>query len=116
MSQGQQITRQVNGMILAGICLLGIAFFAPDAGYQHNGSFFTIARSSVWGRLFELPAAWCSLKIILSGIGLMLLIESFGTILVRLKHKRLGLMVFTLEIVPCVVLLIGSYYLAKAMF
>lgn len=72
--------------------------------------------SSVWSRLFELPAAWCSLKIILSGVGLMLLIESFGTILARLNHTRLAVMVFTLEVVPCVVLLIGSYYLVKAMF
>ena len=103
-------------MILAGICLLGIAFLTPNAGYQHNGSFFKIAMSSVWSRLFELPAAWCSLKIILSGVGLMLLIESFGTILARLNHTRLAVMVFTLEVVPCVVLLIGSYYLVKAMF
>jgi hypothetical protein len=116
MSRGQQITQQVNGMVLAGICLIGISFFAPDAGQHHNGSFFTIATSSAWGRLFELPAAWCSLKIMLSSIGLWLLIESFGTVLVRLKHIRLAVMLFALQVVPGVCFVIGGYYLAKSLF
>lgn len=116
MSRGQQISQQVNGMILAGICLVGISLFAPDAGHYANGSFFNIAVSSTWGRLFELPAAWCSLKIVLSSIGLWLLIESFGTVLVRLKHIRLAVVLFALQIVPGVGLLIGGNYLAKSLF
>jgi hypothetical protein len=116
MSRGQQITQQVDGMVLAGICFIGISFFAPDAGHHHNGSFFSIATSSAWGRPFELPAAWCSLKIMLSSIGLWLLIESFGTVLVRLKHIRLAVMLFALQIVPGVGLLTGGYYLAKSLF
>ena len=35
--------------------------------------------------------------------------------LVRLKHIRLGVVVFTLEVAPAVGLLIGGYYLAKAL-
>jgi len=116
MSRGQQISRQVNGMILAGICLLGIVFLAPDAGHPPNGSFFKIAMSSIWGKLFELTAAWCSFKIILFSIGLLLLIESLGTILVRFKHRQVALTVFKLQVVPCVGLLIGGYYLAKSFF
>ncbi len=116
MSRGQQITQQVNGMILFGICLIGISFFAPNTGHHQAGSFFNIATSSVWGRVFELAAAWCSLKIMLFSIGLFLLFESFGTILVRLKHRHLAVLFFTLQIVPCIGLLIGGYYLVKSLF
>ncbi len=116
MSRGRQhISGQVSGLLLAGICLFGIVFVAPDAGNQHVGSFFKIAMSSSWHRLFDLAAAWCSLKIILFGIGLFLVIESLGTILARLKRIHLASFVFTMQIVSCLGLLIGGYYLIKAL-
>jgi hypothetical protein len=116
MSRGQQhINGQVSGLLLAGICLFGIAFFTPDAGQPHVGSFFKIAMSSSWHRLFDLAAVWCSLKIILFSIGLFLVIESLGTILARLKSTRLASLVFTMQSVSCLGLLIGGYYFVKAL-
>ena len=115
MSRGQQINKQVSMLLLAGLCLFGLVFFAPDATHRHNGAFFRIAISSSWHRLFDVPAAWCSLKIILLSIGLFMVIESLGTILVRFKHKDLALAVFSMQILSLIVFLIGDYYLIKAL-
>ena len=115
MSRGQNISKQVGGMLLAGFCLLVLVFFAPDAAHRHNGSFFRIAIASSWHRMFDLPAAWCSLKIILLSIGLFMVIESLGTILVRLKHQDLALAVFSMQTLALAAFLIGDYYLIKAL-
>jgi len=60
-------------------------------------------------------AAWCSLKIILINVGLILVIDSFGTALLRLKHQDLAVKVFVLHLVPFLVFLVGDYYLLKAL-
>ena len=73
-----------------------------------------MALMSSWGRLFELAAAWCSFKIILASLGLLLCIESLGTILSRLKYKHLATAVFFLQIVSCAGVLVGGYCLVKA--
>jgi hypothetical protein len=105
---------QVSHLILVGTGLLGIALFAPDAG-QHFGAFFKIAATSSWRRPLEGAPAWCSLKIILLSIGLMLVVESLGTILVRLKHNQMGMAVFSTHVVSLLVFFIGEYYLFKAL-
>jgi hypothetical protein len=114
MSRGHTARKQASVLILAGISLFVVAFFAPDAGH-HAGSFFTIARSSSWHSFFDMAAAWCSLKIILISIGLMLVIESLGTILVRLKHRQMAVAVFSTQIISLLVFLTGGFYLLKAL-
>jgi hypothetical protein len=117
MSRGHELKRTpVGGLILAGICLLSIAIFAPDGGQTHVGSFFKIATASSWHRFFDLNAAWCSVKIILLSIGLFLVIDSLGTILARLNYRHWAARIFTLQVVSCLGLLIGGYYFVKALF
>lgn len=110
----QEIFRQTSLLILIGIGLFGIAFFSPDAGHG-PGAFFRVAMQTTWSNLLDLSAAWCSVKIILCSAGLFLVIESTGTVLSVLKFKSLALSVFFLQLVPCVGLVIGSFYLFKAL-
>jgi hypothetical protein len=114
MSSQRDIYRQISLLSLAGLGFFGIAFFTPDPG-QHPGAFFSIATQTTWKHVLEWPAAWCSLKIILSSIGLFLVIESAGTILSLRKRKSLALSVFFLQTLPCLGFLFGSFYLMKSL-
>lgn len=111
-----QIYKQSSVLLLAGISLINLAIFAPDgAGCQVAGSFFKMAASSTWGKLFDLTAAWCSFKIILLSLGLFLVIDSLGTILSVSKRKPLAWIVYSLHLVPCLGMLLGGYYLIRAL-
>ena len=114
MSRDQEIFKEVRGLILAGIGLFGIAFFAPDAGHQF-GAFFKSATSCAWQQPLEMAAAWCSLKIVLFAIGLFLVIESLATLLAHSGQKVLALVVFSTEIISLLLFLNGGYYLLKAL-
>jgi hypothetical protein len=103
-------------LLLAGIGLISFAFFTPDAGgHPAAGSFFKIAASASWGKLFDRTAAWCSFKIILFSLGLFLVIDVLGTILLVFKHKKLAWMVYALHLAPCLGVLLGGYCLLKAL-
>ena len=114
MSRDQQIRHEVSGLLLTGIVLFGIAFFAPDAGH-HFGGFFKGATACTWRQLFEGVAAWCSLKIILFAVGLFLVIESLAKILAHSGQKVLAMMVFSTEVISLLLIVTGGYYLLKAL-
>jgi hypothetical protein len=114
MSRRQEILRQVGWLSLIGIGLFGIALFAPDAAPYRVG-FFLPALQTTWRDMLDLPAVWASIKIILFCIGLFLVIESAGTVLSVLKFKSLALLVFFLQVLPCLGLLCGSYFLVKSL-
>lgn len=114
MSRQQEILRQVSILSLIGIGMLGIVVFAPDAA-PHRGPFFQPALQTSWRELLDLPAIWASVKIILFFVGLFLVIESAGTVLSVLKFKSLAVLVFFLQVVPCLGLFCGSYYLVKSL-
>lgn len=116
MNQSPHITRQTSALLLTGLGVLGLVFFTPDAAQHHSGSLFRMAASSSWHRLLELSAAWCSLKIILASIGLFLVIESLGSVLVWWKLQDLAKAVFSLELLSVLIFLVGNYYLVKALF
>ncbi len=99
---------------LIGIGLFGIAFFAPDAA-PHRSVFFQPALQTSWRTVLDFPAIWASIKIILFCIGLFLVIESAGTVLSVLKFRSLALAVFFMQLVPCLGLLLGSYFLVKSL-
>ena len=114
--RGEKIFRLSSILLLAGISLISLAWFTPDdAGHQATGSFFKIATSSTWGKLFDRTAAWCSFKIILFSLGLFLVIDVLGTILLVSKHKNLAWMAYALHLAPCLGVLLGGYYLIKAL-
>jgi hypothetical protein len=114
MNSQHEIPRQIRVLSLVGLCLLAFGLLAPGVGRQ-EGSFFSAAMQCTWRDLWELPAAWSSLRIILLSAGLFLLIESMGTILAVKKFKSLVLPVFLMQAVPCLGLLFGGYYLVKSL-
>jgi hypothetical protein len=111
----REILRQVSRLALLGVGLFGIAIFAPNANPAH-GAFYQPALHSRWFDLLEMAAAWSSIKIMLFCVGLVLLIESTGTMLSVMKMKSLALFVFFMQVIPCLGLLCGGYYLARALF
>jgi hypothetical protein len=113
MTRQQEILRQVTLLSAIGVGLFGVALFAPDAR-PHLGAFYQPALETSWGNLLNMPAVWASLKIMLFFIGLFLVIESAGTVLALLKMKSLSVIVYFLQVVPCLGLVCGSYYLVKA--
>lgn len=114
MNSQREIYFHTTLLSLIGLSLLVFSFLAPGIG-QQEGSFFRAAMQSDWRNLLQLPAAWCSLRIILLSISLFLLIESMGTILAVKKIKSLVLPVFLMQVVPCLGLLFGGYYLVKSL-
>ena len=109
------ILRQVGLLCLIGFCLWAVVWFSPDAGKNQHTSFIKVAGASSWGEPGDFAAAWCSLKIILLSVGLFLFIESAGTLLAVLRRKYLALTVFSLQVVPLLGFLSGSYCLVKAL-
>ena len=111
--EGHRI-REVASLFLIGIGLAGIGFFAPDAG-GHAGAFFSIAMSSPWLKLFDLGPAWCSVKIILFGVGLFLIFDSLAIVFGRAKMKGLALALFCLEGAAFMLSLGGFFFFAKSL-
>ena len=114
MNRRREILRQVSLLSLIGIGLFGVALFAPDAAPQRT-AFFLPALQTSWRDFLDLPAVWASIKIILFCIGMFLVIESTGTVLSVLKFRSLALLVFFFQVVPCLGLLCGSYFLVKSL-
>ncbi len=110
----REILRHIRFLSLTGLGLLAFALLAPNIG-ERQGSFFSVAMQCTWRDLWELPAAWCSVKIILLSTGLFLLIESTGTVLAIKKIKSLVLPVSLMQAVPCLGFFFGGYYLIKSL-
>ena len=70
----QRVYSQCRNFLLAGISLINIAYFAPDASGHQTGDFLKLVTLSSWGKPLDLAAAWCSCKIILFSLGLFLVI------------------------------------------
>ncbi len=101
------------------LCLLGtgfscLVFFAPDPGL-HFGSFFAIAAQSAWGNWLDLKAAWCSLKIVLFCLGLLLALDSLGMIFLRRRREDLFWGAFLLQCAASCGLVAGGFFLLKAL-
>jgi len=115
MSWSQNINHQITICLLGGLGLFAFVFFAPDATHHHDGSFYRVAVATSWRQPCDFAAAWCSLKIILLGAGLFLVLDALGTILARMKHKGMALAFFSAQLLSLWVFLTGNYYLVKAL-
>jgi hypothetical protein len=92
-----------------------IVFFTPNPADQSRWAFFQVAKMSPWHQPLDWPAAWCSLKIIVLCLGLFLVIDAVGSLLALTRIKSLALSVFFLHVVPGFGILVGGYYLLKAL-
>jgi len=110
----ERVFTRCRNLLLAGLFLINLALFAPEAGGYQAGDFFKQATRCTWGKPLQLPAAWCSCKIILFSLGLFLVIECLGTWLVVIQRQRLAWAVYALHCLPSLFFLMGSYYLVKA--
>ncbi len=106
---------QCRNFLLAGIALINLAYLALDASGRQSGNFFKIAMLASWGKPLDLVAAWCSCKIILLSLGLFLVIECLGTLLVLSNRNYLAWIVYALHVLPSLGFLMGGYYLIKAL-
>ena len=106
--------RVIGPCFLAGMILSGIAIFAPDAG-AGPGAFFNLAMQTTWQRLFEMEAAWCSLKIILLGLGLALILNGFGLTFASPKRKPLAVAVLIGQAALLCGSLAGGFFFVKAL-
>ena len=70
---------------------------------------------STWRQLYDWPAAWCSVKIILLSLGLLLVIDATESFLALVRFKSVALFVLYLQVIPALGILAGSYYLIKAL-
>jgi hypothetical protein len=113
-NQPEPSEKIVNTCFLIGIALAGIALLAPDAG-PHPGSFFQIAAQATWGSLFEMQAAWCSLKIVFLSLGLVLILNALGLRLMNFQNKRLTLAVLACQAVIICFAGIGFFLFLKAL-
>lgn len=115
MKREQEIRRRITLYWLVGICLLGFAIFAPDSGNHPGLSFIQVARHASWHQRLDWKTAWCSVKLIVLSLGGFLLIEAFGTWLIRLRYELPGMLVYLLHVVPLLGMLAGGYYLLKSL-
>jgi hypothetical protein len=97
--------------------LLAIVFLTPQAGSAQGRTFFEVASQSRWQNLYDWPAAWCSLKIILLFCGVFSLVFALCAFwLCWMTPKFVGwvmLLITTGTVAGC---WLGIYELIKAVF
>ncbi len=99
---------------LIGVGLAGLALVVPDAGHG-PGSFLNIAWQSSWQSLFEVQAAWCSLKIILLALGMFLVFNAIGFIFMNCQRITLSLIVLSIQAVFACGIAAGFFFFLRAL-
>ena len=115
MIRERQTLKQVGIFCLLGTMLLGITLFTPDAAQAQGTNFFALARQTTWHPPLNWHAAWCSVKIILFSIGCFFIVDSTGTLLLKLEYRLLACTVFLLHLLAGFGVLLGGYYLLKSL-
>src|SRR5579864_3125974 len=82
-----------------GVFLLLAVFLLPDSSRMEHSSFFALAQHSAWGELFEWAAAWCSAKIILLSLSVLLVLDAFLGLLIRTEYRTACVLLFILAVV-----------------
>ena len=103
-------------LLFMGVVLLGAVFLIPDAGDAEHRSFFAVAQESIWGRLFEWPAAWCSAKIIVLSISALLVVEAMLKLAMRAQLQMACTALLVLAVFPVLLGVFGFYQFVKAVF
>ena len=102
---------------LLGLGLIIVAVITPHEGPHTGESLWTVARDSTWQKLGDWPAASASLQIMLGSCGLLFLVLAGRQLWTAWFAPRfLHWVLFLLSIAPFVTLVVGLYYLIKAVF
>ena len=102
-------------MCLLGGLVLAIVFLTPDAGRQTHQTFFAVAHQSLWNHFAEWAAAWCSVKIVLLGIGVLVMLDALGSLMIRMNNDVLGIGLLCLGVLPVLLSMFGFFELVKAL-
>jgi len=102
-------------LCLIGGCVLAIVFLTPDAGHHAHKSIFAVAYASLWSRFADWAAAWCSLKIVLLGIGALILVDAMANLAIRKRFETLGVCLLCMDVLPLLLCMFGCYELVKAL-
>lgn len=97
-----------------GLVMLAIIFLTPDAGKANNESFFAVACQSKWHHPLDWPAIWCSIKIILLSVALLLIVDATIVSIIRSRHKSEGLIQLFNLLLWSMLGCFGFYEMAKA--
>lgn len=104
----------VAKLLLLALLLFGVVFLIPDVGQSQHKSFFSVAQDSPWTQPFDWPAVWCSAKIIVLSVSLLLVLEAVLSLMVRTDHPTACVALLVLAVVPTFLGFFGLYELVKA--
>lgn len=106
--------RDIARLFLLAALLLGVVFLIPDAGQLQHRSFFSVARESSWTQPFDWPAIWCSAKIIVLSVAVLLVLEAILALMMRAEYPAVCMALLALSVVPTLLGFFGFYELVKA--
>lgn len=115
MNRDQETIGRIQFSILVGLWIVGFVCLTPDAGDRHVLAVLHVARHSPWSQPLDWPAAWCSVKILLACVACFLILDSLGTLLIKLKRHTLAHCCFYSIVLPCLGFFVAGYYLLKAL-
>jgi hypothetical protein len=102
-------------LALATLGFLCLVFLIPPPSYLGGRSFVEVARASEWHQWGDWLAAWCSLRIVLLNLALFGLVVLVIIVLTLWERVNLARILLLATIVPGAGVLMGFYYLVKAL-
>jgi hypothetical protein len=107
--------REAIQLAVFGVALSGVGLLMPHKGAHAGESLLSVARESTWEKLGDWPAAEASLSITLVSGGLLFLVLAARQLWrVWLMPRYLHWVVTVAQILPFIAMLVGLYYLVKA--
>jgi len=113
--QHEELSRRAVFFILAALVFLTLVLLAPPDRYMGGRSFVEVASASRWHQWGDWLAAWCSLKIILLSLGVLVLMISLTILLVLWERVNLARLTMLSTVAPALGVLLGVYFLIKAL-
>jgi hypothetical protein len=101
-------------LFVLGGFLLTLIFLIPDAGSPEHKSFFAVAFQSSWRHFFDWQSAWCSVKIVLLAVGIIIFLDAMLCLLMETEFYEVGAAIAISAFAPLLLCLFGFYEFVKA--
>jgi hypothetical protein len=88
------------------------SFFSPRTPGVKRTKLFS---PWLWNHFAEWAAAWCSVKIVLLGIGVLVMLDALGSLMIRMNNDVLGIGLLCLGVLPVLLSMFGFFELVKAL-